>query len=547
MDSQNEEISTGSQNLIRYECTKTILNQMEKCICKIEIDSKQGSGFFCQIPFPEAKEYDMLPIFITSSNLINRKFLDEEKNKISFDIKKDKPIKSIYLKKRKKYINEEYGITIIEIKEQDNIKNFLELDDNIINDILNNKNSNKEYIDETIYIIQYPEGKLSVSYGILDNIYEDKKYNFNHKCSTEGGSSGSPILNINNKLIGIHKEGNNNKNNTGIFLNYPIKEYIQLFHKNNELSRPNTEDKTTFRKKKLDKGEVIQENIQKKNKFKIIKAGTGGREIVNPKYKEKEAKIIQTWWRENKLKNKKILEHIIKIQSFWRGKFTRKYIYNIIFMIYLQHSFMNIIWRVLVNHVRPYVFKELFSKNEHIKNVKGELLLKPNTKNLLIQSQEYFNEWRDTSDLLLLQEFNIKYKLNITDTNITKLDLGWRLIGYEKFKDLCKIEFKELKGLYLEHNNLSDIKVLEKAKFEKLEILDLGSNEISDINILEKVNIKELKELYLEHNNISDINVLSNVDFEKLKQLNLKDNNFDKNKFSKIIENLMSNVTTFTY
>ena len=55
----------------------------------------------------------------------------------------------------------------------------------------------------------------------------DKKYNFNHKCSTKGGSSGSPILNINNKLIGIHKEGNYNNKNKGLFLNYPIKEFIQ--------------------------------------------------------------------------------------------------------------------------------------------------------------------------------------------------------------------------------------------------------------------------------------------------------------------------------
>jgi len=42
----------------------------------------------------------------------------------------------------------------------------LELDNIIINDILNNKNQNKEYEDKTIYIIQYPKGELSVSYGM---------------------------------------------------------------------------------------------------------------------------------------------------------------------------------------------------------------------------------------------------------------------------------------------------------------------------------------------------------------------------------------------
>ena len=79
------------------------------------------------------------------------------------------------------------------------------------------------------YIIQYPENNLSVSYGILDKMYEDKEYNFNHKCSTKDGSSGSPILNINNKIIGIHKEGTT-KYNVGTFLNYPIEEFIEKYN-----------------------------------------------------------------------------------------------------------------------------------------------------------------------------------------------------------------------------------------------------------------------------------------------------------------------------
>jgi len=43
---------------------------------------------------------------------------------------------------------------------------------------------------------------------------------------------------------------------------------------------------------------------------------------------------------------------------------------------------------------------------------------------------------------------------------------------------------------------------LEKVKFEKLEVLSLTENKISDINILEKVNFKELKKLFLDKNNI---------------------------------------------
>ena len=82
------------------------------------------------------------------------------------------------------YSNKYQDITIFEIKDNDNIQNYLELDDIIIDGILNEENNNKEYVDGTIYILHYPEGVLSVSYGILDNISMEQKYIFRHKCST---------------------------------------------------------------------------------------------------------------------------------------------------------------------------------------------------------------------------------------------------------------------------------------------------------------------------------------------------------------------------
>ena len=233
MEKQKESLLNGYPNVISYECTKKIIEQMERNICKINIGEQQGTGFFTKIPFPN--QNNMLPVLITNNHIINNDTLNKKNIKIKIDIKEDEDVKEIILNKRMKYTNEEYDTTIIEIKKEDNINNYLELDDIIINDISNNINKNKEYINKTIYIIQYPENNLSVSYGILDNIYEDKKYDFNHKCSTKFGSSGSPILNISNKIIGIHKEGYNNKYNIGTFLNYPIREFIQLNINNNEV------------------------------------------------------------------------------------------------------------------------------------------------------------------------------------------------------------------------------------------------------------------------------------------------------------------------
>ena len=252
MEGIKESLLIGYPSMIPYESHKKINGQMERYICKLYISKIQGTGFFCKIPFPD--ENNMIPVFITNNHILGKELLYKKDAKIKIDIKEEIEIKEIKLNNRMKYTNEEYDTTIIEIKEEDNIKNYLKLDDIIINDIINNINKNKEYINKTIYIIQYPENELSVSYGILEQIYEDKKYNFNHKCSTRGGSSGSPILNINNKIIGIHKKGYKymqNNNNEGAFLNYPIKEFLKLNYKDNNIKISN-DKKIKFSKEKED-------------------------------------------------------------------------------------------------------------------------------------------------------------------------------------------------------------------------------------------------------------------------------------------------------
>ena len=99
-------------------------------------------------------------------------------------------MKKIKLDKNWKiYTSEKYDIIIIEIKEEDNINKYIELDEDIFKDIQNVCNKN-------IYIIQYPklintEQKAAALYGILEEIQDE--YNIVHKCSTEQGSSGSPI------------------------------------------------------------------------------------------------------------------------------------------------------------------------------------------------------------------------------------------------------------------------------------------------------------------------------------------------------------------
>ena len=81
---------------------------------------------------------------------------------------------------------------------------------------------NNIHSSDSIYLINYPENKeVVVSYGQPPDFNKSEIF---HKCSTKEGSSGSPILLINNqKLIGIHYGASKNfEFNKGTLLLYYI-------------------------------------------------------------------------------------------------------------------------------------------------------------------------------------------------------------------------------------------------------------------------------------------------------------------------------------
>ena len=209
---------------------KEIENQMKKSICKIyKNDGNKGTGFFCEIPYQQEK----IKVMMTNNHIIDDKYI-KENDKIQISMNDDKENKSIIIdNKRKIYTNEQYDITIIEIKpEKDDINNYInymKIDEKYI------KNPNIIY-EKSIYLIHYPSAdKGAVSFGIINKI---EKYNIEHYCSTQEGSSGSPILNLlNNEIIGIHKEAiNSRKVNRGTLLKYPINEFINNINNNNNFN-----------------------------------------------------------------------------------------------------------------------------------------------------------------------------------------------------------------------------------------------------------------------------------------------------------------------
>ena len=140
-----EEINIDISELISLSCTKKIVNQMMNCIGKIKIQGAKGTGFFCKIPW---KENNNINFLMTNYHVLNEKYFEENKE-INILLNNDSEAKIIDLNiKRMIYFNNEYDTTLIELKEEDNIKEYLEIDDNIFKD-----KENIFYGGKSIYII----------------------------------------------------------------------------------------------------------------------------------------------------------------------------------------------------------------------------------------------------------------------------------------------------------------------------------------------------------------------------------------------------------
>ena len=208
-----EDITLEDGELVNFKKLKKIATSgIEKCICKIvfekEGELKCGTGFFCHIPKKKLK------VLITNNHVINEDFLNEKK---ILEIEVEEEIKKINLELyRFKMTNIEIDFTIIELLKEDNIQNYLEIDENIfLNDYKNN----------LVFSAQHPGGDdLNYSHG---KIIQKKNNLFLYSLGSKAGSSGSPIILFNNlKVIWLHKGCSyvekNNKINIGIPINLII-------------------------------------------------------------------------------------------------------------------------------------------------------------------------------------------------------------------------------------------------------------------------------------------------------------------------------------
>ena len=249
---------------------------LSKSLCKIFSEEKgYGTGFFMK--------YNLSNCLITAnhvidSNLINKNIEIElyNKNKYNIELNKNRFFKFL----------EELDITIIEIKDSDNIKDI----EYLYHDLNYIQGGYKQYKEIDILSLGYPNGdKLSTGSGRIKNIINE--FEFEHDIPTQNGSSGSPIILFDLlKVIGIHKQGDIKKNiNIGTFIG-------EIFNE------------------KYENNEIIgnENNINKIDESKILDLNNknlGNEGIKNIKFRDYN-KIIKLDLRDNEISDINILEKV---------------------------------------------------------------------------------------------------------------------------------------------------------------------------------------------------------------------------------------------
>ena len=206
----NENYIIESKDNLIYDTYHLKIN---KFICKIKIELKEreetmiSTGVLCYIPQKKLKA------LLTYNHAIDEDFLNNEKTlKIYINyIEKEINMKLT----RYKYTNEKLDITLIEILDDDNIKDFIDVDENV---------ESKNYIKENVLSIgvkneedEDEENKSleNTKIEILDDKVISEGHYKNHyylKCSKENLIEGIIVLKDNLKLIGLIMENIYGKN-----------------------------------------------------------------------------------------------------------------------------------------------------------------------------------------------------------------------------------------------------------------------------------------------------------------------------------------------
>jgi len=453
---------------------KDILFQMENCICKIYLNNNIiGTGFFCKIPLNN----NLLPVLITNNHILNEHDIDN--NKI-IKLMINNTVKIIVIdNSRKKYTNSNIDITIIEIKpNKDEINDFLEIDEN---NIYEDKEAIElEYQKKSIYIIHYINRELSVSYGLIKGIIDNKR--MEHYCNTENGSSGGPILSLKSfKVIGMHCGGFHNFGfNYGTLIKYIIDEFNNYNINKKEINLIYKTDKEgeedIFGKK------FVENN---KNNIELIINGNRNDLISECKLKKGENNIKMII--KNKITNLEYMfEYCKSLNNIEELKYLdTKDINNFSYMFFGCSSLSDIKGLENWDVSNGKDFSNMFRGCSSLSDIKGlENWNMSNGRNL----GAMFCGCSSLSDIKGLENWNVS---NVN--NFSYMFCGCSLLSDIKGLENWNVSNgNNFSYIFFECSSLSDIKGLENwnvSNGNNFSNIFLRCSSLSDINILQSWNL----------------------------------------------------------
>ena len=128
-DIQKKTQSDNYLKIISKDCYEKIVEQMEKNKCQIKREDGwkwKPTGFLCSIK----NNNDTINVMMTNYNCLDEKYINEYKE---IELMVNNEYKKIKINNNRKIdYNKNYDLTIIEILKEDEIKNFMELDDKLL-------------------------------------------------------------------------------------------------------------------------------------------------------------------------------------------------------------------------------------------------------------------------------------------------------------------------------------------------------------------------------------------------------------------------------
>lgn len=296
------------------------------------------------------------------------------------------------------------------------------------------------------------------------------------------------------------------KNKLNIYDQSPHKRFLNVSLAMMSSKGPNCEDRIILRRMRFDKGGVVdlaQEMKKNKDKFEIKKMKRivfNTKNNCNPKYREKAAKIIQSWWRELKERCNKIICFITLIQSVWRGRNVRKYIYDVIYQSCLHQKLSELIYKIYIHRYRPDFWDKLVLQKTKGKDYLRKLIEKMNPRLTALRLKPYFEKWKEaakflnkrglkTKRLVMKRKKNEK-SLKLLSHYFNEFLLATWIKRYKEQASSGTINENKIPGLFKLLNGTESVN--KKNQFKKI-VLPMK------VYLSKKIRNKALKQLLLQN------------------------------------------------